>query len=233
MKIDHRSMSNVSSSKFSLSDKVTSFRSWFKALSKYEDYDSSDTSSNHGLSGLLSQQPTTLPYGTNIRPTTPRFSPIKRDNGKPQLPLTSGFFQFSCEYFQEPQLGLKEIDEPGSEEYIKRLWRRNRNEAIIACTQPQKEMALTGDWRNIVCRLNNKTQPKLLSFTQFEKWIVTCDERDNITAFDWANQMELMKFSNGNPFGTKITDLKFINEDRSFYSNLFLLFHIFSYIEFC
>ena len=39
-------------------------------------------------------------------------------------------------------MSKNEIDEPGSKEYVKRLWRRNRNESIIQETQPQKEMAL-------------------------------------------------------------------------------------------
>ena len=43
-------------------------------------------------------------------------------------------------------MSKNEIDEPGSKEYVKRLWRRNRNESIIQETQPQKEMALRGEW---------------------------------------------------------------------------------------
>ena len=34
-------------------------------------------------------------------------------------------------------MSKNEIDEPGSKEYVKRLWRRNRNESIIQETQPK------------------------------------------------------------------------------------------------
>ncbi|ODV85686.1 hypothetical protein CANARDRAFT_232451 [[Candida] arabinofermentans NRRL YB-2248] len=202
------------SSAFSLGETLfskISMSSLFKGLGFNED-DNDDTSSIHKFA-LLTQQPTTLAYGVEPKPTTPKFKPKPRDNGKPILPLTSGFFQYSCEYFQEPQIGNSETDEPGSEEYTKRLWRRNRNESIIAETQPQKELSLTGNWKNIITTLDNKTQPKLLKFTQFESWVVATDEKDNITTFDWKNETQLSRFSNGNPFGTKITDVKFLNED--------------------
>lgn len=197
---------------FSISDSVNTFKNWLTAFGFHES-DAGD-SQGTGLGSLLSQQPATVAYGTNPRPTTPRFKPRAGVDGFPILPFTSGFLDYSSEYFQESQLGPKEADEPGSEEYMKRIWRRNRNEAIIAATQPQKAMALTGSWKKVVTKLNNVTQPKNLRFTQFEKWIATTDERDNITTFDWSKGKELSKVSNGNPFGTKITDLKFLNEDH-------------------
>ena len=184
---------------------------WLKNMKISESIDGDDTSSIFKLP--LSQQPDTIPYGSLPRPTTPRFYPRQQANGKPELPLKSQFFEYSCEYFQEPQLGKREADEPGSGEYTKRLWRRNRNEAIISETQPQKEMALKGNWTNIVANLNNKTQPKIVKFMQFENWLVATDERDSVTTFDWGTQEELSKFSNGNPFGTKISDVKLLNED--------------------
>jgi regulator-associated protein of mTOR len=198
---------------FSMHDKLSTVKSWLHLFGLYE-HDGDETLSAHGLSGLLAQQPTTVAYGTNTRPTTPRFKPRDNNNGYPVLPFNSGFLDYSCEYFQESQLGPKEADEPGSEEYMRRIWRKNRNEAIIATTQPQKSLALTGSWKNVVSRFSNTTQPKILRFTQFEKWIAATDERDNITTFDWSKGTELSKLSNGNPFGTKITDLKFLNEDH-------------------
>ncbi|KAG7661086.1 KOG1 [[Candida] subhashii] len=151
-------------------------------------------------------------YGSEYRPKTPFFK--LRDLTKtPELPHESGFFEYSCEYFQEAQMSKNEIDEPGSKDYIKRIWRRNRNEAIIQETQPQKEMALRGDWNKDVIVLNNKVQPKCIKFTQFEKILVASDEKDNISVWDWEENQIVKKFSNGNPFGTKITDIKFLNED--------------------
>lgn len=166
------------------------------------------------LSRILNPGPIQSSYGSEYAPTTSFYK--KRDlTEPPQLPFDSGFFEYSCEYFQEPQMSRNEIDEPGSKEYVKRLWRRNRNESIIQETQPQKEMALRGEWNKDIQILNNKTQPKCIKFTQFEKILVASDEKDNITVWDWENNQVVKKFSNGNPFGTKITDIKFLNEDDS------------------
>lgn len=130
-----------------------------------------------------------------------------------KLPLESTFLDYCREYFQEPQMRKHEADELGSVEYNTRLWRRNRNEAVIQETQAQKSLALYGDWSSRLTTLDNKTHPKVIEFAQFENYLVSADERDIITVFDWEQKTSLTKFSNGNPFGTKITDLKFINED--------------------
>ncbi|RLV96276.1 Target of rapamycin complex 1 subunit KOG1 [Spathaspora sp. JA1] len=161
---------------------------------------------------ILNSGPVQTSYGNEYRPKTPMYE--TRDlNEDPQLPHESGFFEYSCEYFQEPQMSKNEIDEPGSKDYVKRLWRRNRNELIIQMTQPQKEMAVRGDWNKNISLLNNKSQPKCIKFTQFEKILVASDEKDNISVWDWDQNQVVKKFSNGNPFGTKITDIKFLNED--------------------
>lgn len=164
---------------------------------------------------ILNTGPTPSSYHAEYRPKTPRF--VARDlNDKFELPPDSGFFDYSCEYFQEPQMSKSEVDEPGSQEYIERLWRRNRNEAIIQETQGQKQMAVRGDWsRAPVAVLDNKTQPKLIKFTQFEKIVVASDDKDNLTVWDWEQSRVVNKFSNMNPTGTKITDLKYLNEDDS------------------
>ncbi|GMG19780.1 unnamed protein product [Ambrosiozyma monospora] len=149
------------------------------------------------------------------KPKTPLFMPAPTESGKPILPLKSHFFECCCEYFKEPQILQSDSEEEGSEEDIKRVWRTNRNIAIIKETQSQKELALTGNWRNIVATFDNNTRPRLLQFTQFENWIVSTDERDSVTVFDWKNNCQLSRFSNGNPFGTRVTDMKFVNEDDS------------------
>ncbi|GAV48920.1 hypothetical protein ZYGR_0N03250 [Zygosaccharomyces rouxii] len=151
-----------------------------------------------------------VPHGMAPQATIPR--PRKFD-GALKLPLESTFLDYSREYFQEPQMRRHETDEPGSVEYSARVWRRNRNESIIQETQAEKKLALYGDWSNRVVTLDNKTQPKLLRFAQFENHLVSVDERDEVTVFDWDSKRTLSRFSNGNPFGTKVTDLKFLNED--------------------
>lgn len=164
------------------------------------------------FSRILNSGPVSSQYGSEYSPKTSRFIP--RDLSKePQILDESGFFEYSCEYFQEPQMSKNEIDEPGSDEYVKRLWRRNRNEHTIQETQPQKKLAIAGDWEHEMTTLNNKTQPKLIRFMQFEKILVATDEKDTVSVWDWERSEIVTKFSNGNPFGTKITDVKFLNED--------------------
>ncbi|CCH59304.1 hypothetical protein TBLA_0B04680 [Henningerozyma blattae CBS 6284] len=130
-----------------------------------------------------------------------------------KIPFKSTFLDYCFEYFQEPQMRRSEAEEPGSVEYTARVWRRNRNEEIIQETQHEKLLAISGDWSEQRCTLDNKTQPKLIKFSQFENYLITADERDNITVFDWESSQICSKFSNGNPYGTKITSLQLINED--------------------
>ncbi|KAG7194656.1 uncharacterized protein KQ657_004332 [Scheffersomyces spartinae] len=173
-----------------------------------------DENDLNNLTRILNSGPVVTNYGAEYKPLTPRFQP--RDlKKKPDLANESGFFKYSCEYFQEPQMSKNEIDEPGSIEYAKRLWRRNRNEAIIQETQPQKNLAIQGNWNKLITVLDNKVQPKLLRFAQFEKVLIASDEKDNVTVWDWEKNETIKKFSNTNPFGTKITDMKLVNEDDS------------------
>lgn len=178
----------------------------------FKSFQINDENEIKNFTRILNPGPTPSQYGAEYKPLTPRF--CRRDlTHEPSLPDDSGFFEYSCEYFQEPQMSKTEIDEPGSREYVKRLWRRNRNEQTIQETQLQKKMAIRGDWNRNVTILNNKTQPKLIKFMQFEKLLVTTDEKDTVSIWDWEKNEVVAKFANGNPFGTKITDLKFLNED--------------------
>lgn len=180
-----------------------------KLLKSFQINDDNDIKN---FSRILNPGPTPSQYNAEYKPMPPRF--LQRDSKEePSLPEESGFFEYSCEYFQEPQMSKTEIDEPGSKEYIMRLWRRNRNEQTIQETQPQKKMSVRGDWNRNLTVLSNKTQPKLIKFMQFEKLLVATDEKDTVSVWDWEKNEIVTKFSNGNPFGTKITDLKFLNED--------------------
>jgi len=131
----------------------------------------------------------------------------------PQLPLKSTFLEWSTEYFREPQMKPNEAEEPGSTDYNERLWRRSRNEAILRETQPQKEIAGNGKWANPSGFFNNGSQPSKMTLHQFEDHLAVSDDRDTVCIWDWKNQDRLSRFSNGNPEGSRISDLKFINED--------------------
>lgn len=194
---------------------ASSITSKLKALgisSIFKTFKIDDDAEIKNFSRILNPGPIPSQYGAEYKPKTPRY--VARDLSlEPALPETSGFFEYSCEYFQEPQMSKSEADEPGSKEYVRRLWRRNRNEQTIQETQPQKKTAIRGDWNRELSVLSNKTQPKLLRFMQFEKLLVCTDEKDSVNVWDWERREVVTKFLNGNPFGTKITDLKFLNED--------------------
>lgn len=194
---------------------ASSIKSAFKGLTISKLFKSFQINEDNDLKNftrILNSGPIPGQYGAEFKPKSPRYCE-REIKEQPQLASDSGFFEYSCEYFQEPQMTQTEIDEPGSKEYVKRLWRRNRNEQTIQETQPQKKMAIMGDWNRKMTILSNKTQPKLTKFMQFEKLLVCTDEKDTVSVWDWEKNEIVTKFSNGNPFGTKITDLKFLNED--------------------
>lgn len=178
-------------------------------------------SSTDSFSSLTNPQPvntpgavSTVPYGYGKVPKNPRYTPYDPKK-KPELPIESGFFEWACEYFQEPQMSPGELDEPGSERYLERFYRKTRNEKIMAETQMEKDMSLTGNWANQYAHLNNSTQPYKLAFAQFEPHLVVADNQDGISVWDWEKQIKLNRFCNDNSVGTKITDLKLLNEDDS------------------
>lgn len=145
-------------------------------------------------------------------PSSPGFQ--SRDTtALPSLPLKSRFFDWSASYFREPQMRPSEADEPGSLDYNERLWRRNRNDRIIASTQPLKEVAGTGRWDMSCGYFGIGAAPVKMVFHQFENHLVTSDDHDSIAVWDWEKAHQLCRFSNGNPAGSRITQLRFINED--------------------
>ncbi|CAG8377650.1 unnamed protein product [Penicillium salamii] len=145
-------------------------------------------------------------------PTSRGFEP-KGVDAVPVIPLKSRFLDWSTEYFREPQMKPNEPDEPGSSDYNQRLWRRGRNERIIAETQPLKAKAGASRWDNSVALLSNGSQPHKMCFHQFEDHLAVADDRDTIAIWDWQSHKRLNQFSNGNPAGSKINEIRYINED--------------------
>lgn len=151
-----------------------------------------------------------IPYGFGLKPSTPRYKP--RSRYPIELPLSSGFLDWATEYFHEPQFRHSDIDEPGSERYTERLWRKNHNERIMAQTQLEKELSLTGAWvQSSTCA--NQSQPTHMTFAQFEPHLAVVDDQDGVTIWDWSTNKKLNRFCNMNPVHTKITQAKFLNED--------------------
>ena len=148
------------------------------------------------------------------KPPMPRgFKEEKISPAKVTLPLKSSFFEWSVEYFREPQMKPNEPDEPGSDDYNSRLWRRNRNERALLVTQPLKTLAGSSRWDIDAGMLNNGNQPAKMSFHQFEDHLAIADDHDSISIWNWAQRQRLSRFSNSNPAGSRINEARFINED--------------------
>jgi regulator-associated protein of mTOR len=152
-------------------------------------------------------------YHVEEEPKTRGFVP--RSLSKiPELPLKSKFFEWSLEYYREPQMKSSESDEPGSTYYNGRLWRRNRNDKIIAETQPLKDVAVANRWDTPRGYFDNLSQPMKMCFHQFEDHLVVTDNRDTVNVIDYSKSATRINcFSNGNPTDSKITQVRFINED--------------------
>ena len=73
-----------------------------------------------------------------------------------------------------------EPDEPGSNDYNARLWRRIRNEKVLNQTQPLKAIAGTNRWTVPSGMFNNGSQPMKMCFHQFEEHLAIADDRDSI-----------------------------------------------------
>lgn len=152
-------------------------------------------------------------YQVPEEPVTRGFVP--RDFSKdPELPLKSTFYEWSVEYFREPQMRPTEADEPGSTDYNGRLWRRNRNDRTIAETQPLKEVSVKYRWDAPRGYFDNLSQPTKMCFHQFEDHLVVTDNRNTVNVFDYSGSTRrINSFSNANPADSKITEVRFINED--------------------
>lgn len=151
-------------------------------------------------------------YHVCKEPQSRGFKP--RDMSAPlKLPIESTFMDWSIEYFREPQMKPNEADEPGSVDYNQRLWRRTRNDKIIIDTQQQKERSLTSRWDHSMGAYNNIHQPTRLLFHQFESHLVAVDDKDTVSVWDWKLNKLKARFGNGNPIGTRVTEIRFLNED--------------------
>ncbi|OCT50168.1 WD repeat-containing protein mip1 [Cladophialophora carrionii] len=151
-------------------------------------------------------------YHSAQQPTSAGFVPLDPKK-PPAFPLVSTLLEWSTEYFREPQMRPNDPDEPGSADYNSRLWRRNRNEKIIADNQPLKAVAGSSRWVRPQGFLNNQTQPMKMTFHQFDDHLAVADDKDTITIWDFQNNEQISRFSNGNPTGSRINDAKFLNED--------------------
>ncbi|KAJ3050506.1 hypothetical protein HK097_008544 [Rhizophlyctis rosea] len=127
--------------------------------------------------------------------------------------LSSSFFEWSCEYFAEPQMKVPEIEDPGSVKFNERQWRRQRNQKVVMETMPLFDLSSTSRFEEQVGLLHNDVNPRLAVFHQYEPHLAVADERDGVRIFNWQEHVRLNSFTNGNPLGSRITSMRFINEE--------------------
>lgn len=128
------------------------------------------------------------------------------------LPLNSNLYDWAAVYFTEPQLHSPEPDEPGSERYLERLYRKDRNERILAVTQRQKDLAIQGTWNNQLAALSCVESPSKILFAQFEPQLLAL-ANDTVTVYDWSTSRRISGFNTSLPKSAKLADARLINED--------------------
>ncbi|PKI82421.1 Target of rapamycin complex 1 subunit kog1 [Malassezia vespertilionis] len=141
-------------------------------------------------------------------PATPDMPPIRHD-----LPLTSRLFAWCSEYYTEPQMKSAEADEPGSWQYNWQTWRRQRSERQSVEAIGAASRATRGRWNMRAGKLIMPAPPAAMAFQEFENLLVVASEERMVRVYDWEERRLLSTFSNGNPRGTDITSLAFVNEE--------------------
>lgn len=149
-----------------------------------------------------------LPGSSAARGDTPASAALVET-----LPLQSRLFAWCSEYYTEPQMKAAEADEPGSVQYNRQTWHRQRCERQIAEASEQTPVASARRWSERVGTLHVPSAPALLAFHEYEPYLVLAAERDTLAVYDWEEQTLLSSFANRNPAGTAITSLQFINQE--------------------
>ncbi|KAI7884176.1 hypothetical protein K492DRAFT_40086 [Lichtheimia hyalospora FSU 10163] len=153
------------------------------------------------------------PVGSPRNSLSPEHNSNNNTTAQGSLPLISEFYDWSCEYFTGPQMRATESEEPGSVVYTQRKWRRSRNEKIIFESQATKTRAADTRWDDQLASLQNETEATHLLFHQFEPHLVAADAYNYLVVWDWKTSTPLSVIDNRNPSHSRITDMKFINED--------------------
>ncbi|KAJ3386492.1 hypothetical protein HDU84_001508 [Entophlyctis sp. JEL0112] len=128
--------------------------------------------------------------------------------------LRSCFYEWSLEYFREPQMKVPEADDPGSLQFNQRLWRHQQNEKSATSSFLKSTDASLLKFDHQVNFLHSDNNPGThLYFHPFEPHLLGADNADGVIVYNWEEGVKINWFSNSNPIGTRITALRFINEN--------------------
>jgi regulator-associated protein of mTOR len=128
------------------------------------------------------------------------------------LPLRSDFYDYSMQYFKEPQMRIRIAEEPGSKEFNEQNWRQQRNHRIIEHSRAADDIASRSAWTKDIGRLTNDAWPCMVEFHAFEPHIAVSDDEDHICIWDWKTNQRLSKFALGNARGSSVSSLQHVNE---------------------
>ena len=92
----------------------------------------------------------------------------------PAVFVPSLFFEYSSEYFSEPQMRIPEIDDPGSVAFLQRSQRKKRNDTMLEEYTDEVEECLRG--RVSVEKFRVETNAEGVAWHPFETWIVSWNE---------------------------------------------------------
>jgi len=135
-------------------------------------------------------------------------------NTESVIPLKSVFFFWSSEYFKESQMKVPESEDPGSVRFNERQYKHERLEKLINDTHPRYGLASNKHFDSRVTSFSCDIGPiNLLTFHEFEPWLAVANDKEVISLWNYEKNERINTFSNLNPIGSKITSLKFINED--------------------
>jgi hypothetical protein len=122
--------------------RTSSFVMSLKNIGNMVGLSSSSTTANYSPSANRSPPPKRRPQTLYSTASAIDSNPKQPQNIKRKESLTtlrpepnsilvkSRFFEWSCDYFTEPQMKIPETDDPGSEKYCERQWRLLRNRRI-------------------------------------------------------------------------------------------------------
>ncbi|KAJ3276836.1 hypothetical protein HDV01_002891 [Terramyces sp. JEL0728] len=152
-----------------------------------------------------------------VKPS-PSESNIKFATPQTQIAVKSTFFEWSCEYFMEPQMKLTDIEDPGSEKYSERQWRSIRNEKLNQEAQSLYQTLDSNRFEKFMGQIpfenDSFTDDRVLLFHPYDPYLLVSDN-NSICVIDWETRQPLHVISNQNPARSRITSLKFINEEDS------------------
>ncbi|KAI8915421.1 raptor N-terminal caspase like domain-containing protein [Powellomyces hirtus] len=126
---------------------------------------------------------------------------------------TEVFFEWSCTFFAEPQMQTPDADDPGSVRFIERQWRRGRNKELSSHTLSTPRYLGTETLQEHVRLTFQGAIASKIAFHSFENHLATSDGHHEIRIYDYAEETQMQCFDNGNPAGSRVTYLRFVNEN--------------------